>query len=288
MKKDNINYAMVGLFVFTSMLLLFGMLYQITGQQSGAENYTVVFNKITGIKDGAAVTYGGYQIGQVDSVVPITENSKTRYHLSLNIKGGWQIPDDSVAQIVMPGIVSEKQIEISEGYSTTRLKPGDTIRSDESVDVMNLVNSMGKELENFMPKMMSDMSSLLGSLKQSAGQMNALLSDDNRQHVENMFRNADQASANLVRLASGFDRVNQQLEDILQHSQAIVTDNDEDIRYTVTELRRAMDVISENIHGVMYNIDASSRNINEFSRQLRNNPGVILGGKPPVDQAEVQ
>jgi phospholipid/cholesterol/gamma-HCH transport system substrate-binding protein len=270
------------------MLLLFGMLYQITGQQSGAENYTVVFNKITGIKDGAAVTYGGYQIGQVDSVAPITENSMTRYRLSINIKGGWQIPDDSVAQIVMPGIVSEKQIEISEGQSATKLKPGDTIRSNESVDVMNLMSSMGKELEDFMPKMMSDMSSLLGNLKQSAEQMNALLSEDNRQHVENMFRNADEASANLVKLATGFDRVNQQLEDILQHSKAIVTDNDEDIRYAVTELRRSMDVISENIHGVMYNIDASSRNMNEFSRQLRNNPGVILGGKPPVDQAEAQ
>ena len=288
MKKDNINYLVVGIFVFSSMLLLFGMLYQITGQQSGAENYHAVFTRITGIKDGAAVTYGGYQIGQIESVEPMIDAGKTRYRLTLNIRGGWQIPDDSVAQIVMPGIVSEKQIEISEGLSPVKLRPGDTIKSDESVDVMNLVSTIGKELEQKMPKMLTDMSSLLGSLNQSAAQMNELLSERNRQHVESMFKNADEASANLVRLASGFDRINRQLDEILQHSKAIVTDNHEDIRHSVIELRRSMDVVSENIHGVMYNIDASSRNMNEFTRQLRNNPGVVLGGKPPIDQAEAQ
>jgi hypothetical protein len=30
-------------------------------------------------------------------------------------------------------------------------------------------------------------------------------------------------------------------------------------------------------------LDATSQNMNEFSRELRNNPGVVLGSKPPAD-----
>ena len=147
MKKDNINYLMVGIFMFAILLLLFAMLYRITGQQTGAETYYVIFDKITGVKDGAAVTYGGYQIGQIEDVTPVNAQDKTRYKLKLNIKGDWRIPEDSVAQIIMPGIIADKQIEISEGISTTILKPGDVISSKEAVDMMKLVKSVGTELD---------------------------------------------------------------------------------------------------------------------------------------------
>jgi phospholipid/cholesterol/gamma-HCH transport system substrate-binding protein len=33
------------------------------------------------------------------------------------------------------------------------------------------------------------------------------------------------------------------------------------------------------------NLEGAARNMFEFSRQIRQNPGLLLGGKPPTDEA---
>ena len=285
MKKEKINYFVVGMFVIATIAILFVMLYRITGKEAGAVNYRVEFENITGIKDGTAVTYGGYQIGQVDSVRPIVEQSDTRYQLTLMVKGDWKIPEDSSAQIISPGLISDKQIEISEGQSSSFLKPGEMIPGEEAVDMMALANSVGTELNKIIPNLADDISALLSNLNYSAEQIAKMMNDTNRQHVDSLFRNADEASSNLSKLAEGFDRVNSKLDEILSRSNSILVSNDQDIRHSVVELRKAMDAVSTNIHSIMYNLDASSRNMNEFTRQLRDNPSVIIGSKPPVDKA---
>ncbi|MFW2374860.1 MAG: MlaD family protein [Gammaproteobacteria bacterium] len=286
MKKDTINYFMVGSFVLAMMILLLYGLYRITGQTVGAVEYSVVFDRVQGIKDGSAVTYGGYLVGQVDSLKPINENNRTRYRLTLNIRRDWLIPDDSSAQIIQPGLISEQQIEITEGHSEHKLKPGDMINSREAVDMMVLMNSIGNELDNFIPAVTGDVLNLLQKLNQTASQVEQMFSDKNRQHLDRMFVNVDQSSQQLALMVSGFDRVNQQLEKLLGQSAALVSDNDQDIRLAVTELRKAMLSISSNMESILYNLSSSSRNMNEFTRQLRDNPGVLLGSKPPADIAE--
>ena len=277
---------MVGSFVLVALILLLTMIFRITGAHTDTDNYYVVFSKITGIKDGAAVTYGGYQIGKIDHVGPVFENGKTAYRINIKIRAGWEIPQDSVATIAMPGIISDKQIEISEGVSTIKLTPGDTINSKEAVDMMALVSDIGNQLDNFIPDMAKDVSHLLSNLNGSADQVAKIFNDKNRKHIENMFKNADDASFHLAKLSVGFERINKQLDEILKGSKSLLTDNNEDIRHSVIALRKTMDVVSENIQSIIYNMDSSSRNMNEFTRQLRDNPGVILGSKPPVDNAQ--
>ena len=113
MKKENTNYFMVGLFVISGFLLLFVMLFKVTGDQSDADEYFVEFANVTGIKDGVVVTYGGYAIGAVNNVQPLLENGQVSYKLSLGVKSGWRITAESSAQIVMPVIISDKRIEIT-------------------------------------------------------------------------------------------------------------------------------------------------------------------------------
>jgi len=288
MKKDNINYFAVGVFVLTVMLVLFAMFYRVTGQVAGAEDYYVVFDKIAGIKRGTAVTYSGFPVGHLDDVEPLIEAGRTRYKLHLQIKGGWKIPDDSVAQIVMPGVIADRQIEITEGQSQVLLQPGATIPSREAVALMSLVNSIGSELDTSITSLTGDASRLIKKLDTTAEQLAVLLNDTNRSHLNNAFRNADEASENMLKLSQGFERINSRLDDMLNRADNLLQDNDADMRDTVTELHRSVESVSNNIDAILYNIDASSRNMNEFSRQLRNNPGVILGGKPPVDEAETQ
>ena len=38
--------------------------------------------------------------------------------------------------------------------------------------------------------------------------------------------------------------------------------------------------MAQNIDTINQNLDGASRNLNEFSRRIRNNPGLLLGGSP--------
>lgn len=288
MKKDHINYFAVGLFVLLMLGILLAMLYRVTGQQAGAQTYYVVFDQITGVKRGTAVTYGGFPIGLLSEIEPVIENNRTRYRMHIQVRGDWKIPDDSVAQIVMPGIIADRQIEISEGVSATRLAPQSQIPSRESADMMALVNSIATELDQSLPMLTDDASKVIKKLDHSAQMLAEVLNETNRTHLQNTFRNADEASASMVQLARNLEGIDKKLDAIMTQAGHMVSDNDADVRHTVGELRQTVDKVSQNLDSILYNLDASSRNMNEFSRQLRNNPGVVLGSKPAVDQAEAQ
>ncbi len=284
MKQEKTNYFMVGLFVLAGLLALFFMLYKVTGGQSSSDQYYVELHNVTGIKDGIVVTYSGYSIGEVRGVEPVLKEGKIIYRLSVLVKSGWNIPTDSSAKVVMPAIISDKQIEITQGMKQTFLKPGDTINSVEAVDIMQLVDSIAIQLNQFIPESTGNVNQLLDKLNHSADKVALILKDENVNHLNNLFVNADATSKNLAELVDGFSKINKQLDNILNKTDLMINDNSEDIRYTVIELKKSIDTVSGRIESIMYNMDATSQNMNEFSRELRNNPGVILGGSPPTDK----
>ena len=75
------------------------------------------------------------------------------------------------------------------------------------------------------------------------------------------------------------------MEKLLKTTNSLVTDNNKDLRQAVLDLRNSMDVVATNINSIVEHIDSTARNMSEFSRQLRNNPGVLLNSKPPKDAA---
>lgn len=284
MKKDNVNYVMVGLFVLTGFVLLFVLLLKITGEQSGSDEYFVEFSNVSGIKDGVVVSYGGYAIGTVNHVEPVIEGGQTHYRLALWVKPGWRIPVDSRARIVMPALISDKQIEITQGQSTQSLQPGDLIPGTESVDMMALIDSLALKLSTFIPESTQNINQLISQLQYSADQLALLLRPQNINHLNSFIQNADLTSQNTLQLTEGLSQVNRQLDSILGKTDQLLDENAGDVRHAVLELKKSMDAISGRIDSVMYHLDASSQNMNEFSRTLRNNPGALLRNTPPADQ----
>ena len=53
----------------------------------------------------------------------------------------------------------------------------------------------------------------------------------------------------------------------------------------VGDLRYTLATISRTIDGITNNLEASSRNFAEFSRLIRQNPGLLIGGSPQEDEA---
>lgn len=313
MKRENINYLLVGIFVLVMFGLLMMVLYRITGRGADTDPYYVVYSNIAGLNIGTAVTYGGYQVGQVQEVLPQRQAGKTKYKLHLAIKEGWKIPSDSVARIVSPGLLSDNLIDIQEGGSDQFLSPGATIEGQEEISMMTLLNNMAYELQTLsqnsiqplldninkqvevigaqlgtqIPQLSANANDLLSRLKESAEALKDLLNEENRGHVASMLRNADNLSQEMVDLSAGFGELRSDLDRLLADANDLVNENRGDVRRSMRSLRQSLDTISNNINTIVYNLEAASRNMNEFSRQIRQNPGLLMSSPSPASGEEV-
>ena len=70
MKRDNINYLMVGSFVLAMGVALVVLLFAITGRSGPIDTYYVVYDNVAGLNFGTGVFFEGYRIGQVEAVTP--------------------------------------------------------------------------------------------------------------------------------------------------------------------------------------------------------------------------
>ena len=203
MKKDTVNYTVVGLFILSMFVLCLVALYKITGRDANSVFYYVQYRQIPGIIAGSTVTYGGYQVGRVNKISPVRTKKETLYRLELAIQGDWPIPKDSTAYIVMPALLSDRQIDIKGGESQEFLPGGSLIASGQEDDFMEAMKGVASEindlsektikpliasiktplehvganLETNIPLMTANLNKLLVNLNDSAEKLNRVMSD---------------------------------------------------------------------------------------------------------------
>ncbi len=219
MKRDNVNYLLVGLFTLTMFGILLFALFRITGRDVNAESYYALFQQVPGIRHGTAVTYNGFRVGQVADIEPQRlEKGGTHYRLKLDIRSDWQIPADSVARIVAPGLLSDKVVDIEEGKESAFLNPGDTLVGEGEADMFATMNRVALEMEKLSKE---GVRPLLTSFNQQIESMTTAL--DTR--MERVTTQAEQLLANLNQqtgvlagvVGNKLDRLSQQSEQLLDN-----------------------------------------------------------------------
>jgi len=304
MKQDHVNYFAVGLFVLISLLVLMVVMYRITGRSTNVDEYFVELHNVSGIRTGSPVTYAGFQIGQLGDIIPVRKQGQTRYRLQLLVNSGWPIPADSSATIVTPGLLAEKQVDISEGKSTSLLKPGATIAGVEAADMFKLVSEMSTQFQQLsdeglrpllntinheitatVPALTKQTAQLLKQLNASADRLLALMQTADVNRLNSIMSNTETMTNNLLKVSDRLSRASTEVDKLLQSTSSMMSENNRDLRQAVLDLRTSMDVVANNINSIVDHIDTTARNMSEFSRQIRNNPGVILNGKAPKDAA---
>ena len=311
MKGSRLNYFAVGLFVIAAVVGLVVAVAVLSGRTGATEGYYAIYRNVTGVKFGTQVMYEGYPVGQVETVTPVPEAGGMSFRVNFAVRQGWRIPEDSVANIAAPGLLSAITISIQAGKSANALKPGGQVRSQEAANIFAMVSSVAGDLgvlaeQNVKP--------LLANLNQIAAEILAILDKDGKNLVRNaaamvedinaripviagnvqeftdrMKKNSDEISEllspenreKLDRTIANLDQATKNLEQLAALSRSVVSDNRGDIRYVVESVTRHVEAINQNLEG-------AARNMLEFSRQIRQNPGLLMGGTPPKDTAPVR
>ena len=300
MKRDTVNYTLVGAVVALALVVLLVGLALITGRSGPASEYLVQYRNVTGLRYGAPVFYEGYRIGDVGAIQPQRSAAGTRYKVTLVVKRDWQIPKDSVAHLQSSGLLADMSIGIKEGASREMLAAGAEIRSAESADVFAAFSELAGEVSNLTrdqitpmvkqlslrvesitgalddnaPEIIGQAQALLDKLNSASSAMDELLKPENRAAVAAILGNVQGLSGELRETRKTVDGAISELADIARENRG-------DIRSATTDLATVMASLSSRMNVITHHLESATRNLDEFSREIRRNPGQLLRSPEP-------
>ena len=315
MQDNRINYVVVGAFVAAMLVAFIVVITMLAGRTGATDPYYTVYNNVGGLKYGTIVFYEGYQIGHVESIEPVQQGRQLSFRVNLEIQHGWRIPSDSVARAIVSGLLSAVAIDIKGGKAEASLASGAEIKGQEPGNLFATLADVGAEfgdlssksikplLENInvlvqqlststadnLPTIMSNLGKLSGSVERSAAVIEkGVLKPDNVAHLDNVIANVDQVTANLNELSKGLDETRKLLNDSVARVNKIVDNNSGNVDEAMRSFRYSTDTIARYVDDIAHNADATARNMAEFSRSIRENPGLLIGGATPQDPANAK
>jgi phospholipid/cholesterol/gamma-HCH transport system substrate-binding protein len=322
MQDSRINYVVVGSFVAVVLAMFLVVVSILAGRTGATDDYYTVYDNVNGLKFGTQVLYEGYQIGQVESIEPTFEGQNVSFRVNFTVRQGWKIPDDSVARAAVGGLLSALTIDIDGGQSTTALKPGALVKGASASNFFAALSEIGSEFgeisaDSIKPLLASlnayirdlnkmtqdnvplllgnltkisedlarDVPAISSSLKRTSQSVETgILKPENMQRIDAIVANLDKTSENLAGISGDLGETRELLVASMQNINRVVQDNAGNVDESVRSLRYTLDTIARYIDDISHNTEATTRNLAEFSRAIRENPGLLVSGSPQSDQ----
>lgn len=302
MKRENVNYFLTGVVVLAALGLLLGTLFVITGRSGATDDYLVRYRNVAGLAFGTPVFYQGYRIGQIERITPERDAEAMRFRVDFTVQHGWQIPKDSVAQLMSSGLLSDVFISISEGKQPAFLEPGAEIAGREAADLFGAVgelagevtsltrdkltplvdrlgqrlDAIGGKFEEGTPLLIDKAVELVEQLNSSAASLNKILSPANQGHIDTLLAESSAAASNVRQLTGELAATRKQLDSILSELDATVKESRPEVKEAMADLRFTLDAMSQRIDAITYNLESASRHFDEFSREIRKEPNRLI------------
>lgn len=304
MKRDTVNYTLVGAVVLIALVLLLVGLALITGRSGATTGYVVHYRNVTGLRYGAPVFYQGFRVGEVSGVQPERNAEGTRYKIELAIRRDWPIPKDSLAQLQSTGLLADVSVGIREGASKEMLPAGGELQGQESTDIFAAMNELAGQISELTrtqispliktlsqrvdsitgaidkstPEVMEQTRALLGRLNHASDSLIDVLKPENRAAVSTIL-------GEVSKLSSELRKTRETLDAALGELAAIAKENRPDVRRSVQDLSSVLEALSTRMDVITHHLESSSRNLDEFSREIRKHPNRLIVA-PKADKLE--
>lgn len=303
MRDSRTNYIVVGTFLLGLLGALLVWLTMLSGGTQGTQAYYLEFENVMGLTEGGQILFEGFPVGEIEGIVLARGTESSVYRVNVSIQEGWPIPDDSTAIITKAGFLSAVVVDIREGKSKDMLNPGDRIPSLVTTNILTtmsaLAHKLGELSDTSLKPLLDNLAAGTGSLKdlgedapiildnlktftvqlnETTVRVNSLL-DRTEGSVDNILSDVETASQNISALTVGFRETSQRLDSLLASMNTLVETNRKDIDHSVKDLHHTLEVVASHVQEISYNLEATMRNMNELTAEIRQNPGLIIRGR---------
>ena len=306
----------VGFFVLVAAALLIGTVLSVTGALSRDNTpHRAYFKFAGGLEPGAAVRFGGMKAGSVQAI-RVDPSDSTRIEVDFNVARDIPLKTDSIAKIASLSALGDNYVELTPGTrQAAAALPGSVVRSTESTSFSDIGNMVG-ELQPMVQQVLQNINQRLNELQVTMARANDLLSDRNRSNISAALGNANSmladsrpkvsatltnvqiASAQLRPLLDDLKKTIAQANDALGHVDAVVLENRQDLRSSVTELRqtlltassvmdqldRTLDYNAENIDQTLENVRVTTQHLKDLTETLKRRPYTLIRADRPRER----
>jgi phospholipid/cholesterol/gamma-HCH transport system substrate-binding protein len=282
-----INYAVVGVFVLSAVLLFSLGLFLIGNRQRAFVHHVDLFtllNDVNGISPGSKVRVSGFDAGQVTNIeIPDRPSDKFRLKLHVESKLRPLIRDDSFVTVESDGLVGDKFLMIHEGSDQAQEAAiGATLPAKEPIElsaviakatgVMDQANSAIGDIKvkvdgtlDAITATVDNTNALVTGIRSGNGTVGMLLNDQQTANkVKDTVGNADQAAANLNQVTVQAKQVmtDFQSRDLFGKAEATLN-NTKDASRQIAEASQQINLTLNNALGPDRSGENAAQNIRE-------------------------
>lgn len=282
--EAKVNFTLVGLFVLVLATgFIGGVLWLGSDKQLGKqyETYLVyIAESVSGLNLNAPVKYRGVDVGSV-AKIELAEDDSERVRLHLNIERGSPVKEDTVAVLRTQGLTGIAYVDLmGGGKDSPRLKA----KGAEKYPVIRSGPSLMARLDVALTR-------LLASLNRVSDNINAALDEENRRALKQSLADVAVVARTLANRTDAIDagirdaartlentarasRDLAQLVERMERSAAAV----EKIAASPGLQQFAGETLPE-LHGLVGELRETAGSLRRASRQIEQNPAVLLYGK---------
>ncbi|HLW98366.1 MAG TPA: MlaD family protein [Candidatus Acidoferrales bacterium] len=176
----------VGLFVLAGVTLLIMATFYVTGFGILASKYGLItyLPEVSQLTKGAPVRLDGIDVGSVDdiSVNPALGNEKEAskksivVSLRINSKYKENIRTDSRASLITEGLLGNRYVNITRGFSGVPLKNGDVVEGESEKGINTLV-AQGANLAQHLNALSDNLNGLIDDVRAGHGSLGRFITD---------------------------------------------------------------------------------------------------------------
>jgi ABC-type transporter Mla subunit MlaD len=236
---------------------------------------------VNGLSTGGAVKYHGIDIGRVDKI-EISPNDITKVLVTVSVIAGTPIKEDVEATLAPVGITGLKSIEITGGTNAAELLPGGS-KIDPGVSSFDNITGRAVSIAEKLEILIANLNEITNpqtqkEIAQIVSNTNQII-NENQESISQTVSNLEQITANANTLVMELTNFSGKLKDV---DVATLLTN---INTTIEKSSIAMINIDKmvvknrsNIDETIESLREAVENLNEFSRQINENPSILLRG----------
>lgn len=253
------NFVLIGAFTLAGIagLMAFFLWFAKVELDRQFDYYDIHFSSVSGLDNASDVRFSGLGVGQVVDVRLTPEGDGTIL-VRIEVDGDTPVRTDSIATIESQGVTGVSYVGIDAGTPTAPLLVKD---ASGAIPEITAGRSMLQSLSEDAPK-------LLERTLQVVDELGQMLGDDNKNRIENILVNVEQASGEFARTLSDFSGVANSVADFAEQ---------------INKFNETLDILTGDLSAVLATADTTLVSIRELSEQGK---GVLTSGSDTLTDAQ--
>jgi phospholipid/cholesterol/gamma-HCH transport system substrate-binding protein len=299
--------AKVGAFVVGCFsILALALIYLINAQLGGhTVPYRTYLRYAGGLEPGAAVLFGGINVGKVTAVRPAASDP-TKIEILVDVKQSTPVNEKSIAKLGLVSVMSGAALSITTGGKDARRLPaGSTISSQEAASLDEIAGKMAVVADNangLITEVRGELHGISGDARTLLANLNTVTGKPNQQKIQVLLDNVNAMLATerpkIDRLTDRLNVLSEHADETVQNVNGTVSDLREPVRKDLAELQNTlleakqlladMQVLVRandyKIGDTIENLRTATENLDQLTESVKERPWSLIRVKQPEDR----